>query len=203
MPSPPSPMPADLSSLAMLLLALLLPLLLFVYNLQSAAPAPPLPPPPPPPPQEQAGKVIESLFVDEDGSPVVLDKASLAGEVPKTVLIVDDDAVTRITLHRLFVQAGFTSQEVEDGNKAVEKYANGERFDLVVMDHDMPQLNGVDAIKALRTYDRHVTIMALTTHDPSGKEKEFLRVGANFVAPKPVTRSKLREVLQEYEFINW
>jgi CheY-like chemotaxis protein len=92
---------------------------------------------------------------------------------------------------------------VEDGDKAIEMYSHGERFDMVVMDHDMPTINGVDTVRALRTFDRHVTIMALTTHDPVSKEKDFLRVGANFVAPKPVTRTKLREVLQQYELMNW
>jgi len=182
----------------LLFLAVIAPLALFFVKRRKSTLAPPSDG------ADRAIQMLEQIIVKDDGSPgLVADKGFLPDQPARTVLIVDDDPVTRFTLNRLFVQAGFVSQEVEDGQKAVEKYARGERFDMVVMDHDMPTLNGVDAVKALRTFDRHVTIMALTTHDPVSKEQEFLRVGANFVAPKPVTRTKLKEVLQQYELMNW
>jgi len=158
------------------------------------------------PQQQRALDLIEKLMVTDDGvplSPASPDKADAVSEDARRVLIVDDDPVTRATLHRLFTQAGFFSAEVEDGQKAVDRYAMGERFHMVVMDHDMPVLNGVDTVKALRKFDRDVCIMALTGNDPTSKEKDFLRVGANFVAPKPVTRTTLKEVLQQYELVNW
>ena len=186
-------------ALAVLVMALALPLAFFFARWRRASGAEP-------PQQQRALDLLEKLRVtNDDGaapSPVPLaDKA--ASEDARRVLIVDDDPVTRATLHRLFTQAGFFSAEVEDGQKAVDRYAMGERFHMVVMDHDMPVLNGVDTVKALRKFDRDVCIMALTGNDPTSKEKDFLRVGANFVAPKPVTRTTLKEVLQQYELVNW
>ena len=116
----------------------------------------------------------------------------------KTVLIVDDDPVTRASLGSKLKSLNFDVMEVTDGTSAVDLYENGRRFCLVVMDYEMPDMNGISAIKRIRTLDREVVIVGSTIHDPALFQQEFLNAGANLVDIKPIGVEKLLEVMSEY-----
>jgi len=116
----------------------------------------------------------------------------------KMVLIVDDDRITRLPLRKSFEKMGFHVTEVPDGPSAVREYKDGSRFCMVVMDYEMPDMDGLETTKKIRQYDNEVVIVGSTIHDPATKQDQFLRAGANFVTSKPITLEKLREFVVEY-----
>jgi CheY-like chemotaxis protein len=116
----------------------------------------------------------------------------------KTVLVVDDDPVTRHQLRRHLEQLAFHVREVSDGTSAVRLYEEGVRFCMVVMDYEMPDMNGFTAIKKIRFFDNDVVIIGSTIHDPATMQEDFLKAGANFVDIKPISLAKLEEFISEY-----
>ncbi len=116
-----------------------------------------------------------------------------AGEGSVHVLIADDNATNRIVAQTLCEMFGCTSESVEDGAQAVEAAASG-RFDLVLMDIKMPEMDGMEATRRIRSRAdavSHLPILALTANaDPS--DAAFYRMcGMNGVVEKPIKADRL------------
>jgi len=154
---------------------------------------------------DAAKKAIAETKEEESEDATLLKTDSMKSESAKepsephrTVLIVDDDAVTRLPLRIHCEKLGFKVDEVPDGNSAVLAYSQGNRFCMVIMDYEMPDMDGLSAIRQIRLHDNDVVIVGSTIHDPATVQNEFLKAGANFVTIKPITAEKLREIIAEY-----
>lgn len=119
----------------------------------------------------------------------------------RTVLVVDDDPVTRRHLRMHLEKLKFVVVEVSDGPSAVRLYEDGKRFCLILMDYEMPDMNGLGATKMVRAYDNDVVIVGFTIHDPATKQDEFLAAGANLVDMKPISAERLKEYVDEYNLL--
>lgn len=124
--------------------------------------------------------------------------AETVHDASRTVLIVDDDPVTRMQLRRNLERLNLRVKEVSDGPSAVQLYREGFRFCMVVMDYEMPDMNGLLTTKKIRSFDNDVVIVGSTIHDPATKQNEFLQAGANFVDIKPISAERLSEFVAEY-----
>lgn len=82
----------------------------------------------------------------------------------KKVLVVDDSATVRQQVRMVLEQAGFTVAEAVDGQDAVTK-VNGDSFDGVVCDVNMPRMNGVEFVEKVKADAKHASlpILMLTT----------------------------------------
>ena len=114
------------------------------------------------------------------------------------VLIADDNAVNREVLGRIVERAGHRATRVEDGEKAVDAIER-ERFDVVVLDRNMPGLSGVETLRALR----HLTagadrlpVMLLSADATPEARRECLDAGADAFVAKPVEALPLLEQIQ-------
>jgi CheY-like chemotaxis protein/HPt (histidine-containing phosphotransfer) domain-containing protein len=87
---------------------------------------------------------------------------------------------------------------VPDGRKALEALGRG-RFDLVLMDLQMPEMDGYEALRAIRereaTTGEHVPVIALTAHAMQGDRERCLEVGFDDYLAKPIRQAHLLEVL--------
>jgi two-component system sensor histidine kinase EvgS len=117
---------------------------------------------------------------------------------PHKVLLVDDDAATQIQVRRVLEKQGQEVLVVENGEQALETLAR-ERFDCVLMDVQMPVLDGVAAtrsIRASKTMNRDIPIIALTAFAMSGDREKFLEAGMDDYIAKPVDDEELMRVLK-------
>ena len=111
------------------------------------------------------------------------------------ILFVEDVALNRRLMAALLSKAGATVEEAENGKEGLEKARRemdaGRPHDLVVMDMQMPVMDGYDAVRSLRRagYDR--PILALTAHAMSGDREKCLEAGCDDYSTKPVDRSRL------------
>ena len=119
-----------------------------------------------------------------------------------SVLAVDDSVAMRHILEATLISAGFQATLAEDGRdalrKAVEATATG-GFDLILTDHNMPGLTGLELIRALRELSPYVDtpILLLTTED-SYRFKEAARAaGASGWLLKPLDPQVLTDVLAD------
>lgn len=114
------------------------------------------------------------------------------------VLIVDDEEPVRSTLARMIESHGVSAVAVQSGLDAVEK-ARQHAFRLVFLDLNMPGMNGVETLKALKEIDRDLRVVVVTAL--SGEDELFrsiIELGPVSVIPKPFTIQHISDVLGLY-----
>jgi PAS domain S-box-containing protein len=124
---------------------------------------------------------------------------SLSDIPPMAILLVEDNAVNRLFLRRALVTAGHKVGEAENGNHALAKLGEVE-FDLVLMDIQMPEMDGVEATRRIRS-GKHgradIPIIALTAYAMKGDREKFLENGMDGYVTKPVDFGELARVIAE------
>jgi two-component system cell cycle response regulator DivK len=111
--------------------------------------------------------------------------------MPK-ILIIEDNEENRDALSRRLQRRGFEVIFAVDGLEGMEKVRN-EKPDLVLMDMNMPKLDGWEATRQLKTDEatREVPVIALTAHAMAGDRERALEVGCVDYHTKPVELAKL------------
>lgn len=127
--------------------------------------------------------------------------AQRAAEAPSGlsghILIVEDNAVNQMVARRLAEQLGCEVTVAASGEAALPLFAK-ERFDLVLMDCQMPGLDGYETTREMRrceTGKNATPIIALTASVLAGEREKCLAHGMNDFLPKPLTRTALAEML--------
>jgi two-component system sensor histidine kinase BarA len=139
------------------------------------------------------------------GSQAVRTSPSTAAALPSfngaRVLAADDSAVNREVVNEALTRLGIETVVVENGKRAVEAATAG-GFDLVLMDCSMPEMDGYEATRAIRAFEKGVgadpvPIIALTAH-VSGETTTWRDAGMNSYLTKPFTISALAGALAEF-----
>ena len=115
---------------------------------------------------------------------------------PARVLVVDDGPENRELLRLVLSEAGLEVQEAENGQAGVDK-ARSEAYDLVLMDMQMPVMDGYTATRLLRKNGLGVPIFALTADAMKGAEKQVMEAGCSGFLTKPVDIDQLMATLAE------
>jgi CheY-like chemotaxis protein len=120
-------------------------------------------------------------------------------ERPTTILVVEDYAPNRKIVELQLKGFPVVIEEAENGAQAVAKVA-GKRYDLILMDLEMPVMDGLEATRRIREYERAyclapTAIVALTSHDTIQDRKDSLAAGCTAFLPKPVTRQAIADLL--------
>ena len=116
------------------------------------------------------------------------------------ILIAEDNLVNQKLAARLLEKQGHTSIIANNGREAVEAWET-EAFDAVLMDMQMPVMDGLEATREIRAKEqqlgKHVTIIAMTANAMTGDRERCLEAGMDEYIPKPVDVMKLVEVLEK------
>ena len=104
----------------------------------------------------------------------------------RRVLVVDDRSEVRAVVRQLFEDAGATVLDARNGREAADRVAADAAIDAVVMDMQMPVMDGYAAARAMRARGVAVPIIALTAHAMAGDEQRCLQAGCDAYATKPV-----------------
>ncbi|MGE0535253.1 MAG: ATP-binding protein [Pirellulales bacterium] len=107
------------------------------------------------------------------------------GQLNGRVLVVEDGDTNRKLVSLVLRRAGVEVVEAENGQVGVEK-ASAERFDLILMDMQMPVLDGYNATRQLRQHGIDIPIIALTAHAMKGDEEECIAAGCSGYLAKPI-----------------
>jgi two-component system sensor histidine kinase/response regulator len=115
------------------------------------------------------------------------------------ILLAEDNAVNRQLVTSLLAKRGHTSVSVVNGREAVAAVAGG-GFDLVLMDVQMPEMDGLQATEAIRKAEEitgtHVPIVALTAHAMKGDREACLAAGTDEYLSKPVNATELFALIE-------
>ena len=115
------------------------------------------------------------------------------------VLVVDDEPMNLLVAESIFGAYGMEVQTAESGAEAVRRVGE-ELFDIIFMDHMMPEMDGVEAMRRIRELQRaeltKTPVVALTANAVSGAREMLLSEGFDEFVAKPVERHKLERVLR-------
>ncbi len=161
--------------------------------------------------------VIASELLDE----ILLQMARAAGQVtgggwesltqnqpphhtsarPRRILLVEDNPTNQVVAQGLLDLAGHSCVLARNGQEALDALGR-EKFDLVLMDMQMPILDGREAIRRIRQQERatteHQTIIALTAEAMSGDREKCLAAGADEYLSKPLTADRLFRMIEHF-----
>jgi len=118
-----------------------------------------------------------------------------------TILAVDDEIIGRMFIETYLKRKGFKIQTAVNGRDAIEMY-DRQKFDLVIMDIQMPVLDGISAIKIIREKENgsggRTPVIALTAYALPEEQKVMIDSGIDECLTKPLDESRLCSVIEKY-----
>jgi CheY-like chemotaxis protein len=148
--------------------------------------------------------VASALGAELDGPPPKPDARTVpigSGRKALQILLAEDDLVNREVTVRMLEKRGHTVVTAEDGRKALDLLQAGP-FDLVLMDVQMPVMDGFQVTDALRKMESgtgdHIPIVALTGSAMKGDRQRCLDAGMDGYLPKPLRAHELYEVIEVF-----
>jgi PAS domain S-box-containing protein len=135
-------------------------------------------------------------------SPEVQPAGPLPPPAPRgRILLAEDDPVNQIAIQRMLERIGYECRVVSNGAEALESI-RGDSYSCVLMDIQMPLMNGLEATKAIRSLadasKATTPIVAVTAFAMEGDRETFIASGMNDYLPKPVDMQGLAEVLSQF-----
>jgi signal transduction histidine kinase/DNA-binding response OmpR family regulator len=119
----------------------------------------------------------------------------------KKVLLAEDEFINRTLIETMLSNFGIEVTSVEDGQHAVAAACGGD-YDLVLMDVQMPGMDGLEATRRIRSHERsdgtHQSIVALTALAMPGDREKCLQAGMDDYLAKPVEREELLDILTRF-----
>ncbi len=163
-------------------------------------------------PMSRLFQVIESLLSKEkEAAPQdgLVTRHTIREEMKRSVriLLVEDNPVNQKLAKTMLTKAGYQVDVAENGRVALEKYtAAPHGVDLILMDVQMPEMDGIEATRAIRKAEfdgdqlehRRVPIIALTAHAMKGDREMCLGAGMDDYITKPIKREVVLEILKKW-----
>jgi DNA-binding NtrC family response regulator len=111
-------------------------------------------------------------------------------------LVADDDDVLRTTVRHILEREGHTTVEAEDGEEALLRVSRGERFDGIILDVNMPRMNGIVALEKIKELAPSVFCLIMTAYSNVQDAVQAIKVGAFDYIEKPVDRERLMDLVE-------
>ncbi len=116
----------------------------------------------------------------------------------KKILVVDDDDLVLLAIQELLTPLGFAVTTMSNGMGALEK-ASSDRFDLVILDVIMPEMDGFEVCRKIRQmgFYAETPILMLTAKSAEEDKQRGMEAGANLYLPKPISPKRLIALVEE------
>ena len=142
---------------------------------------------------------LAQLLAPRNGAPVTSAIPSVEEKSGLHFLIAEDNVVNQKLVTRMLERAGHTATIAANGVEAVEAFECGQ-FDVILMDGQMPEMDGLQAAAAIRSRERngrggHVPIIALTAYALKGDRDRFLAAGMDDYLTKPIQQRELLDAI--------
>jgi two-component system, sensor histidine kinase and response regulator len=137
---------------------------------------------------------IESKIIENENK----ENKSLVNRIEgRKILLVEDNKINQKTTKIMLEKANYIVEVASDGQEAVEKFQEQE-FDLILMDIQMPVMNGFEASEEIRQKNKEVPIIALTAYALKGDRDKCIESGMNNYLAKPYKMQDLYEIIKKY-----
>jgi len=127
------------------------------------------------------------------------------------ILLAEDNPVNQKLAKTMLSKAGYKVEVANDGRAAVEKFMSSPKnYDLILMDIQMPEMDGMEATKEIRGWERRqkektvppigIPIIAMTAHAMKGDREKYIEGGMNDYITKPVKRDLVYSIIEKWIF---
>lgn len=118
-------------------------------------------------------------------------------------LIVEDNKTNQMLLSFILDDVGLKYEIADNGQEAVDMFLNNPEYDIILMDENMPVMNGIEAVNKIRKIEKKeqrkaVPIIAVTANALSGDRVRFIDAGMDDYIAKPYSEATIRKILQQY-----
>ena len=142
--------------------------------------------------------IVHILNSDAEDTEVLKKKSMICPDI--RVLVVDDEPMNLMVAEGIFKNYQMNVTTAESGGKAIE-LCESKEFDLIFLDHMMPEMDGVETLKRLRKIyadtDQMPVVIAFTANAVSGAREMFLREGFDEFVSKPIEPLELERILRK------
>jgi CheY-like chemotaxis protein len=115
----------------------------------------------------------------------------------KKILVVEDDEMNYLYLSQIFKLTKGDITRARDGKEALE-FAKNNKYDLILMDIQLPDVNGNLVTKQIRTFDKETPIIAQTASRTPDETDDSIEAGCSEVLVKPFTIDDISRLLENY-----
>jgi CheY-like chemotaxis protein len=147
---------------------------------------------------------LESKFGQHavtDNSPKAVVSSTVTNQKNISILVAEDQIINRKIVTQLLEKKGWSVKAVENGKIACEM-ATSQQFDIILMDVQMPEMDGFEATRLIRKAEvntgQHTPIVAMTAHAMKGDREKCLEAGMDFYITKPVNPNELFDTIARY-----
>ena len=119
-------------------------------------------------------------------------------QTKKVILVAEDDKTSFMLVRLLLEKENYTVIRAENGIDAVNMYFDLEKIDLILMDLQMPEMDGLEATKQIRGMDPEIPIIAQTAYAFEGDREKSLEAGCNDYLSKPIKKEELLEKVSKF-----
>ena len=116
----------------------------------------------------------------------------------KKILVAEDLEVNQLLIHDMLLPYKVDIIKCMDGNECIEKFQTIQDIDIILMDLDMPYMDGYQATKIIRETDKVIPIIAQTAYSQKENRERARRIGFNDFLTKPITRDNLVKIILKY-----
>jgi len=132
-----------------------------------------------------------------------MESAKIAEALHGHVLLVEDNPVNQIIAKKMLEKIGLSCELVVNGEAAVARFKHPHEFDLILMDCQMPVMDGYEATQAIRELEqasllRRMPVIAMTANAMEGDKNKCLEAGMDDYVAKPVKQDTLKQVLSNW-----
>jgi len=138
------------------------------------------------------------IITEEIAKMEVLSPIEISSTKKLNILIVDDDETSRWLLEEMLENLGKKVLYAENGLEAVEICRNNPDIDLILMDIRMPIMDGYEAARQIRQFNKKSVIIAQTAFSLEGDRETAIEAGCNEHLSKPITQNILFSLIKEY-----
>lgn len=113
------------------------------------------------------------------------------------ILVVDDDETLRLTVRAALETRNYQVEEAEDGAQAVEMVTSGAAYDAVLLDVNMPRMNGIEALTKIKEFDPKIFCLILTAYSDVKDAINAIKHGAYDYLEKPVDGERILKLIDQ------
>ncbi|WP_074406450.1 response regulator [Aquimarina megaterium] len=140
---------------------------------------------------------LQLEIIDEKEEKEIDSNSNNINTVYRRILVAEDNKINQIVTKNLLNIIGYDCTIVENGFNALQMVKK-EDFDLILMDLNMPYLNGTEATRRIREFNEITPIIALTAAELSEVQEECMEIGMNDIINKPLNKNDLKNIIAKH-----
>lgn len=142
-------------------------------------------------------QAIEQVMKGDTAGEEAQENGEEYGDEPVRVLVVEDRPMSQKIALALLKRQGFEAHSADSGQEALEALS-GKTFDILLMDIEMPEMDGYETTRAVRDMGYVMPIVAMTAHEESEVKEKAIAAGMNDFITKPLKAEEVKRIVEEY-----